>query len=103
MKTFISFLLLLLSATSFAQNVTIDYEAWNPSNPPCSLFVNVTNVPATGTSSGTIEHQRKLGQTEYNATDKSIQIQTVFETVGSVSKGGGYRIAYNFKSGYRAI
>ena len=50
----------------FAQNVTIDHQAWNPSGTICSLFVNPTNIPATKNVSGTIEHQRKLGQIEYN-------------------------------------
>jgi hypothetical protein len=64
------------------------------------LFVNPTNVPATGTASGTIEHQRKLGETVYNSSDLSIQMQTVYETTGAVSKGARYRIAYNFKASY---
>lgn len=62
MKHCISLLSLLISLAAIGQNVTIDYQTWNPSGTTCSLFVNPTNVPATGTTSGTIEHQRKLGQ-----------------------------------------
>ena len=100
MKQSIISLLLIISVVTNSQNVTIDYQAWNPSSTTCSLFVASTNVPATGTSSGTIEHQRKLGQTEYNSTDLSIQMQTTFQSSGSVLQGARYRIAYSFKSGY---
>lgn len=103
MKYCISLLSLLISLAAIGQNVTIDYQSWNPSGTTCSLFVNPTNVPATGTTSGTIEHQRKLGQTEYNSTDLSIQMQTIFQTTGAVYKGARYRIAYNFKAGYSYI
>ncbi|MGE5107925.1 MAG: hypothetical protein ACM3H8_10295 [Sphingobacteriales bacterium] len=79
MKHFIVFCLLLLNLAAFSQNVTIDYRAWNPSNPPCKLFVNATNVPATiGSTSGTIEHQTLFGQPFYNTADSSVQMQTVF-------------------------
>ncbi len=100
MKHLISILLLLFSMAAIGQNVTIDYQAWNPSGTTCSLFVNPTNVPATGTASGTIEHQRKLGQTVYSNSDSSIQMQTVYQTTGGVSQGARFRIAYNFKAGY---
>ena len=80
MKHLISFLLLLFSISAVSQNVTIDYQAWNPSGTTCSLFVNPTNVPATGTASGTIEHQRKLGETRYINSDLSIQMQTIYQT-----------------------
>ena len=100
MKQLISFFLVLLPMAMFAQNVNIDYEAWNPSGTTCSLFVNPTNVPATGNISGTIEHQRKLGQIEYNNSDLSIRMQTTYQTVGAVLKGARYRISYNFKIGY---
>jgi hypothetical protein len=76
MKRILYFLLVLASLRAAGQNVTIDYQAWNPSGTTCSLFVNPTNVPATGTTSGTIEHQRKLGETVYNSSDLSIQIRT---------------------------
>ena len=103
MKRLISILFLLFSMAAFTQNVTIDYQAWNPSGTTCSLFVSPTNVPATGTGSGTIEHQRKLGETVYNSSDLSIQMQTIFQTTGGVSKGARYRIAYNFKVNYTYI
>ncbi len=100
MKHLISILLLSFSISAISQNVTIDYQTWNPSGTTCSLFVSATNVPATGTTSGTIEHQRKLGETRYINSDLSIQIKTEYQTTGAVYKGGRYRIAYNFKSGY---
>lgn len=101
MKQSIIFIFLLFTTAAFTQNVTIDYQAWNPSGTTCSLMVNPTNVPANGTVSGTIEHQRKFGETVYNSSDLSIQMQTAFQTIGSVYKGARYRIAYNFKAGYR--
>jgi len=100
MKKIIVSLFLLFSIRAISQNVVIDYQAWNPSGTTCNLFVNPTNVPATGTPSGTIEHQRKLGETVYNSSDLSIQIRTEYQTTGGVYKGGRYRIAYNFKAGY---
>lgn len=90
MKHLISILLLLFSISAISQNVTIDYQAWNPSGTTCSLFVNATNVPATGTSSGTIEHQRKLGEMVYSSSDLSIQIKTEYQSTGMVYKGGRY-------------
>lgn len=54
LKTVSFILCALFAAKSFSQNVTaIDYQAWNPSSPPCDVFNTVTNVPATinGTSS----------------------------------------------------
>ncbi len=103
MKRLISILFLLISVVAIGQNVTIDYQTWNPSGTTCSLFVNPTNVPATGTASGTIEHQRKLGETVYNNADLSIQMQTIYQITGGVSKGARYRIAYNFKVNYNYI
>lgn len=100
MKQIIAFLFLLFSQVAIGQNVVIDYQAWNPSGTGCNLFVSSTNVPATGTTSGTIEHQRKLGETVYNSSDLSIQIKTEYQTTSAVYKGGRYRIAYNFKPGY---
>lgn len=104
MKYINTILALLFSVAALSQNVTIDYQAWNPSGTTCSFFVNPTNVPATiGSTSGTIEHQRKLGETRYINSDQSIQMQTVYQTTGGVSKGGRYRIAYNFKANYSYI
>ncbi|NJO24600.1 MAG: hypothetical protein HC867_00685 [Bacteroidia bacterium] len=101
MKQLINILFLLFSIAAIGQDVTIDYQAWNPTGTTCSLFVNATNVPATiGGTSGTIEHQRKLGETKYINSDLSIQMQTTFQTTGSVLKGARYRIAYNFKANY---
>jgi len=103
MKRLISISFLSFSLAAIGQNVTIDYQAWNPSGTTCNLFVNPTNVPATGTASGNIEHQRKLGESVYNNSDLSIQMQTTFQTNGAVQKGARYRIAYNFKAGYSYI
>ena len=100
MRHALCLLLVFFSFRTSGQNVTIDYQTWNPSGTACNLFVNPTFVPVTGTISGTIEHQRKLGETVYNSTDQSIQIRTEYQTVGTVYKGGRYRIAYNFKAGY---
>ena len=79
MRRLFSILFTLFSLIAIGQNVTIDYQA-NPQNTICSLFVAPTNVPATGTASGTIEHQRKLGETIYSNSDQSIQMQTIFQT-----------------------
>lgn len=100
MKQILICLFLLLSITASSQNVTIDYEAWNPSGTTCSLFVNATSVPASGTSTGSIEHQRKLGEVLYSSSDLSLQIKTIYEETAAVSRGGRFRIAYSFKAGY---
>ena len=97
----ITFLLsLLLSIKATSQNVTIDYEAWNPAGTNCRLFDNATNVPAAGTASGTIAHQRQYGQIIYDNSDQALQIKTEYQTTGAVYKGGRYVISNNFKSGY---
>lgn len=45
----------------------IDYQAWNPSSPPCNLFGSATNVPATiNGSSGTVAHLTAIGQPQYD-------------------------------------
>jgi hypothetical protein len=96
--------LLLVSTICHSQNVTIDYESWNPAGTTCSLFVNPTNVPASvGGTLGTIEHQRKLGETRYINADLSIQMQTTFQPAGLVLKGARFRIAYSFKANYSYI
>ena len=100
MKKLICLFFLLISIKEFTQNVIIDYQAWNPTGTTCSLFVNPTNVPASGTITGSIEHQRQVGETVYNTTDKSLQMQTIYQTVGGVLMGARYRIAYNFKANY---
>lgn len=51
MKTKIIKLILFSSCIIFAgrvnaQHVIIDYQAWDPSNPPCNLFAVAINVPA---------------------------------------------------------
>ena len=56
MKRLIFACTLLINFAAHAQNVTIDYQAWNPSNPPCNVFASATNVPATGAASGFMEH-----------------------------------------------
>lgn len=77
MKQIIAFLFLLFSHVAIGQNVVIDYQAWNPSGTSCNLFVSSTNVPATGTASGTIEHQRKLGETIYNKRLNILRINSL--------------------------
>lgn len=101
MKQIITLCMLILSSVAYSQTVTIDYEAWNPSNPPCRIFPGNTNVPATGATGGTIQHITSAGQPFYSTSDKSIQIQTVYVSGGAGTwKGGSYRIYYNFKDGY---
>jgi len=57
------FVLLLTNSVSHSQNVTIDYQSWNPSNPPCNVFAGGVNVPVTvGGSSSTINHGSVNGQ-----------------------------------------
>ena len=91
----------MLTGIVYAQTITIDYEAWNPSNPPCRIFSGITNVPATGATGGTIQHITSAGQPFYNTTDKSVQIQTTYVAGGAGTwKGGSFRIYYNFKNGY---
>lgn len=72
MKYILTLFIALFSITANSQNVTVNYQTWNPANPPCKLFVNPTNVPATGPVSGVIVHQTLYGQPFYNATDLSI-------------------------------
>ncbi|CAN5119460.1 hypothetical protein BH20BAC1_BH20BAC1_08330 [soil metagenome] len=92
--------ILFLCVAGSSQNVTIDYEAWNPANPPCKLWVNPTDVPATGTTTGNIVHQTLYGQPFYDPSDLSVQMGTEYQATGSVTKGARYRIDYNFKAGY---
>ncbi|TAH12254.1 MAG: T9SS C-terminal target domain-containing protein [Sphingobacteriia bacterium] len=99
MKSIIIALAVSLSIISNAQNVTIDYQAWNPSNPPCNLFGIATNVPATGTVSGTIEHQTKLGQPQYNGSLLAVEMATIYESTSS-QKGTRFRVNYDFKFGH---
>jgi hypothetical protein len=84
----------------FSQNVTINYQAWNPSSPPCDVFNTLTNVPATinGTSS-TIPHVTLVGDVKYSTSDQSIQLVNAYYS-GSDTRGTSYRISYNFKVGY---
>ncbi|TAG29824.1 MAG: hypothetical protein EAZ35_09375 [Sphingobacteriia bacterium] len=48
MKHFILVSILLINLIVVAQNVTINYQTWNPSSPPCNIFASATN--ATGYS-----------------------------------------------------
>lgn len=41
------FVLLLTNSVSHSQNVTIDYQSLNQSNPPCNVFAGGVNVPVT--------------------------------------------------------
>ncbi len=100
MKKIILAILLLVETIAFAQNVTIDYQAWNPTSPPCNIFGNSTNVPATGTTSGTIAHRTRIGQPSYAAIDLGILMPTEFVTTGGVFKGTSFIIDYNFKANY---
>lgn len=86
----------------FSQDVVIDYEAWNPTNPPCNIFGTGTNVPATiGGSSGSVMHYSKQGQPQYNATQKAIALRTISATSPVTKQGTKFSLSYNFKPGYR--
>jgi len=94
---------LFVSQNLFSQNVTIDYQAWNPPSPPCDVFNNAINVPATINGiSGTIEHQTQIGDARYISSDQSIQLDNNYVNASSIL-GTKYRIAYSFKVGYRYI
>ena len=62
LKTFMIGATQLATVIAFSQNVTINYQTWNPPSPPCDVFNTATNVPATinGTN-GTIEHVTLIG------------------------------------------
>jgi hypothetical protein len=85
---------------SFSQNVVINYQTWNPPFPPCDVFVNPTNVPATinGTP-GNIVHQTQVGDVTYSSSDQSIQLQCQFVSAADY-RGTRYVFNYNFKVGY---
>lgn len=100
MKKIILAIFLLIETIAFAQNATIDYEAWNPTSQPCNIFGNSTNVPATGITSGSIAHRTRIGQPSYAATDLGILMRTEFVTTGNVNKGTSFIIDYNFKANY---
>lgn len=90
----------LFFISAHGQNVTIDYQAWNPASPPCNLFSSPTNVPATiDGSAGTIQHQTKIGQPEYSTSDKSVMLECNYNG-GNPTEGTRYRLSYNFKKGY---
>lgn len=100
MKKALYLLLLFSYGVSFSQNVTIDYETWTPPT-GCRVFETATNVAATiGGVSSTISHQSLVGQPEFNTTVKAISMGTIFEAVGSITKGTRYKLAYSFKVGY---
>lgn len=91
------FCMLLITATSFSQDVTIDYAAWNPSSPPCDVFAAAINVPAVINGvAGTIQHQTQIGQPTYNTSGKFIQLECKYVNASS-TLGTKYRIAYNLK------
>ena len=100
MKKIVLAIFLLIETIAFAQNVTIDYKAWNPSAPPCNIFGNSTNVPASGTTSGSIAHRTRVGQPSYSAIDTAILMPTEYVTTGNVYKGTSFIIDYNFKANY---
>lgn len=67
-----------ISFLVFSQNVVIDYQAWNPTSPPCNIFGTGTNVPATiGGTAGYVMHYGMQGQPEYNSTQKAIALRTI--------------------------
>lgn len=91
------------TAITFSQNVTIDYQAWNPPSPPCDIFNSATNVPASiNGATSTIEHQTLIGDARYNTSDQSVQLDNNYGSASNI-RGTKYRIAYNFKVGYRYI
>lgn len=94
---------LLTTAISFSQNVTINYQTWNPTSPPCDVFNAATNVPATinGTN-GTIQHVSLIGDVKYSTSDQSIQLDNNYVSA-SDTRGTKYRLSYSFKVGYRYI
>jgi hypothetical protein len=93
----------LFSLIAFSQNVTINYQTWNPSSPPCDVFNTATNVPATinGTN-GTIQHVTLIGDAKYSTSDQSVQLDCSYINASDI-RGTKYRIAYNFKVGHRYI
>jgi hypothetical protein len=95
-----SLALLFLSLASFSQNAEIDYEKWNPQNPPCNIFGGGVYVPATvGGSSTTIYHGSVYGQPKYSTNFKAVEIPV--EYVNSTdTRGTQFRFAYNFKQGW---
>ncbi len=105
MKKHLSLILIFIGSmhlnTAIAQNVTIDYQTWNPSSPPCNIFGTAINVPAivNGTNS-TIEHQSLIGQPQLNASPKEIRLACQYVSASS-SLGTKYRIDYDFKVGYK--
>ncbi|MEI2708528.1 MAG: hypothetical protein V9E96_05850 [Chitinophagaceae bacterium] len=56
-------------------------RTWFPSNPPCNLFANETNVPATGVAN--VSHQTKVGQPIYSSNDSAIQMATNYVSSSS--------------------
>jgi len=94
---------LLATGIAFSQNVTINYQTWNPPSPPCDVFNTATNVPATinGTN-GTIQHVTLIGDAKYSTTDQSVQLDNNYVSASDI-RGTKYRIAYDFKVGYRYI
>ncbi len=90
----------LIGLIAYSQNVTIDYQAWNPSSPPCNIFAAGVNVPATiGGSSSIIFHGSTYGQPQYNTSVTTVELPVNYVDP-SDTRGTQYRIAYNFKQGY---
>lgn len=109
LKTITSVFFILLTATSFAQDVVIDYSTWvwstdpNAPPPPCNIFGSAINVPATidGTS-GAIQHQTQIGQPIWTTTNKYVEMACTYVSSTSIL-GTKYRINYNFKAGAKYI
>lgn len=91
--------MLSISLTAYSQNVIIDYEAWNPSNPPCNIFGGGVNVPATvGGSNSNISHGSLNGQPKYNSTFTAVELPVQYVNA-SDTRGTQYRFTYSFKQG----
>lgn len=85
----------LASVKSYSQNATVDYQAWNPSNPPCNIFAGGINVPATvGGISSSVAHGALYGQPQYNASAAAVELPVEYinssDTRGSNTESDGY-------------
>jgi hypothetical protein len=92
-----TFLILILFIQKSIGQTIIDYQAWNPSNPPCNIFANATNVPSSlNGNSITISHLTSVGQPVYNSSQGSVNI-TSKDSNGI--RGTEFRISYDFLKG----
>lgn len=84
--------LALLISNVKAQTI-VNYYDWNPTNPACNILVNAIDING-------VQHQSQIGQTYYSSTTRSLRMDCRFVNSSSYL-GMKYRIAYNFKQGYR--